>query len=156
MSENMKWMYDDANFLYSNGHPRGCLALLLCLVDALAAKALPSITNNRKRYCMFLENCLRQAGHDHKWIVGPNDEIGHMAEGVYNYFRCFMVHEADSGETPRRVLQLSYSDSPKESERCRSDGVTMFVNADYLIKQIFEIIDIEMKRHNKAKDVTKD
>ncbi len=46
----VRWLYDDAAFLRENGRLRGCLCLLLCLIDGFAKRAHPTISKNRERY----------------------------------------------------------------------------------------------------------
>ena len=84
---NMQWIYDDAIFLKENRRLKGCLCLLLCLIDALAAKHSPGKANNKTRYCRYLKEKLIEVGHDASYRIEEQDRLVHLSEIIYTYFR---------------------------------------------------------------------
>ncbi len=108
-----KWMRDDALFLRENRRLQGCLALLLCLVDAQAARCLPGNSNNRSRYCSYLKKRLADLGHDTSYRIEEKDRLVHLSEIVYEYFRCFLIHEGDPRDNAEYEVQLKYEPNPK-------------------------------------------
>lgn len=110
----LQWMKDDALFLRENGRLQGSLALLLCLVDAQAAECFSNTKNgNRKRYCDYLKKRLVDVGHDESFRIEEKDGVVHLSEIIYEYFRCFLVHEGDSRDNTEYEVQLKYKPNPK-------------------------------------------
>ena len=60
----MSGLYNDAVFLRQNGRLRGCLCLLLCLIDGLVKRKYPKISGNRERYVKYLKLKLKSLGID--------------------------------------------------------------------------------------------
>ena len=96
MSEQivMNGLYNDAVFLRQNGRLRGCLCLLLCLIDGLAKREYPSI-RNRERYVKYLKLKLKSLGIDGSERIEEKDGLLPLADIIYEYFRFNMVHEGD-------------------------------------------------------------
>jgi len=104
----MKWMYDDALFMKENGRYKGCLCLLLCLIDALSSRYSSNTQGNRHRYCSYLEEKLSEIGIDVSYRVEEKDDLIHISEIIYEYFRCYIVHEADDRTNINYEIQLSF------------------------------------------------
>ena len=110
---SLQWMRDDALLLRENGRLQGCLALLLCLVDAQAAQDSQGNNGNRSRYCSYLKNRLIDLGHDENFRIEEKDSLVHLSEIIYEYFRCFLVHEGDPRDNTEYEVQLKYEKNPK-------------------------------------------
>ncbi|MCP4613992.1 MAG: hypothetical protein GY845_35345 [Planctomycetes bacterium] len=110
---SLQWMRDDALFLRKNGRLQGCLALLLCLVDAQAAQYSHSNNGNRSRYCDYLKTRLVDLGHDESYRIEEKDCLFHLSEIIYEYFRCFLVHEGNPRDNTEYEVQLKYEKNPK-------------------------------------------
>lgn len=109
----INWMRDDALLLRENGRLKSCLILLLCLVDAQAKKICNRKNNNCSRYCGYLRNRLAELGHDVSYRIEEKGNIVHLSEIIYEYFRCFLVHEGDTRDNPSYEIQLKYEPNPK-------------------------------------------
>lgn len=76
------------------------------MVDALAAKRQPSKRNNKERYCEYLSACLTHLGCNASYRVEKLDRCVDLAEIIYIYFRCCLVHEGDSRDDEGLEVQL--------------------------------------------------
>ena len=110
---NLQWMRDDALLLKKNGRLQGCLLLLLCLVDAQAKERCSSHIGNRTLYCSYLKTRLSEIGHDTSYRVEEKNRLIHISEIIYEYFRCFLVHEGNTRDDPSYEIQLKYEPNPK-------------------------------------------
>lgn len=143
----MRWLYDDAVFLKQNGRLRGCLCLLLCLVDGLAKREYPDTTRNRERYVKYLKEKLAEQGIDQASRIEEKNDVVHLSEIIYEYFRCNLVHEGDSRDSLSYEVQVEY----EESGRFMFNGTSLMdrVNkkliyrAEWLIHVLFRIADEE-------------
>ncbi len=109
----IRWLYEDAIFLDKNGRKKGAICLLLCLVDALAKKNRPSGEGNRVRYTTYLKDKMNSIGLDSSYRIEEKNELIHVSDIIYEYFRCYFVHEGDSRELNSYEVQLKY-EQPKE------------------------------------------
>lgn len=107
----MDWLRQDALLLREAGRLRGCICLLLCLVDAQAHDTNPGETNNRARFCSYLKQRLREVGIDRATRVEAKDRLFHWSELIYEYFRCNFVHEGDARDGPTCDVQIEYEPS---------------------------------------------
>lgn len=146
---NMQWIYDDAIFLKENGRLKGCLCLLLCLVDALAAKHSPEKTNNKERYCCYLKKKLVEAGLNESYRIEEQGRLVHLSEIIYKYFRCFLVHEADTRDDEMYEVQLEYDESGRFVfdagilvDRSRKQFI---VKAEWLVSILFMAVEAGME-----------
>jgi hypothetical protein len=112
---NLQWMRDDALLLKTNGRLQGCLVLLLCLVDAQAKERCSSHSGNRLRYCSYLKTRLAEIGHDESYRIEEKNKLIHLSEIIYEYFRCFLVHEGNTRDDPSYEIQLKYVPNPKSA-----------------------------------------
>ncbi len=142
----LSWMHEDALFLREHGRRQGCLALLLCLVDALAAKRYPGKGNNKSRYCRYLKECLVDLGHDESFRIEEKKRLVHLSEIIYTYFRCFLVHEGDTLERAEYEVQLKYQPNPRSAfgagiliDRQKEQFV---VQADWLIDLLLSVSEV--------------
>jgi hypothetical protein len=108
----IRWLYEDAIFLDKNGRKKGALCLLLCLVDALAKQNRPLSEGNRFRYTTYLKDKLKSIGLDESYRIEEKNELIHISDIIYEYFRCNFVHEGDSRELDSYEIQIEY-DQPK-------------------------------------------
>lgn len=142
----LQWMQDDALFLRENGRPQGCLALLLCLVDAQAAKCLPGNSGNHSRYCSYLKKRLVDLGHDTSYRIEEKDRLVHLSEIVYEYFRCFLVHEGDPRDNTGYEVQLKYEPNPKSvfgaGILVDLPGEQFVVQAEWLIDLLVAVTEV--------------
>jgi hypothetical protein len=144
----MNGLYSDAVFLSQNGRLRGCLCLLLCLIDGLAKREYPTISGNRERYVKYLKSKLKSLGIDKSVRIEEKDALLHLAEIIYEYFRCNMVHEGDSRDSLSYEVQVEY----EESGRFRFNGkslmdrvnMKLIYKADWLTDILFQIIGGEL------------
>lgn len=147
MSEQivMNGLYSDAVFLRQNGRLRGCLCLLLCLIDGLAKQEYPTISQNRERYVKYLKSKLESLGIDEIVRIEEKDDLLHLADIIYEYFRCNMVHEGDSRDSLDYEVQIEY----EESGRFRFNGkslidrvnMKLIYKAGWLADILFQIIE---------------
>ncbi len=107
----MDWLLDDALLLRRAGRPRGCICLLLCLIDAQARDAVPGESSSRRRFCGYLEGRLRELDLDEAMRVEEKDRLVHISELIYEYFRCNFVHEGDSRDDSSCNVQIEYEPS---------------------------------------------
>ena len=144
----MDGLYCDAIFLKENGRKRGCLCLLLCLIDALAKLRLPE-SGNRDRYVKYLKSKLNGLGIDDSTRIEEKGDLVHLADIVYEYFRCNMVHEGDSRDSLSYEVQLEYEESGRflTNGNCLMDRVNkkIIYKADWLIEILDQIIKSELK-----------
>lgn len=149
MSEQMVMdgLYNDAIFLRQNGRLRGCLCLLLCLIDGLAKREYPTINWNRKRYVKYLKLKLKNLGIEESTRIEEKDELFHLADIIYEYFRCNMVHEGDSRDSLSYEVQIEYEESGRFLFNGKSlmDRVNMklIYKAGWLTDILFKIIEGE-------------
>jgi hypothetical protein len=144
----MEWMYDDAMHLKENGRLKGCLCLLLCLIDGLAAKESPREDNNKRRYCEYLKARLQEIGIDPGCRIEELDKVIHLSEIIYKYFRCNLVHEADSREEPSYEVQLEWQNSGRSAfatsnillDRSNDQNNQVVVRANWLIEVLSQIV----------------
>lgn len=106
----MEWMYSDAIFLKDANRKKGCLCLLLCLVDATSKKKYPDLRVG-ERCTTYLKDKLIPMGLDAKYRIEEKDELLHISDIIYEYFRCNFVHEADSREDWNYEVQIEYGHS---------------------------------------------
>lgn len=146
---SLTWMREDALFLREHGRAQGCLALLLCLVDALAAKCYPGTGDNKVRYCKYLKDRLVDLGHDESYRIEEKDRLVHLSEIVYKYFRCSLVHEGDTRESTEYEVQLKYQPNPRAAfgagilvDRPNEQFV---VQADWLIDLLCAVTDVNLE-----------
>ena len=146
---SLAWMREDALFLHEHGRPQGCLALLLCLVDALAAKRYPGKDNNKSRYCKYLKERLVDLGHDVSYRIEEKKRLVHLSEIIYTYFRCFLVHEGDTLESAEYEVQLKYQPNPRSVfgagilvDRPKEQFV---VQADWLIDLLLSVSEVSLE-----------
>ena len=138
-----QWMRDDALFLRENGRPQGCLALLLCLVDAQARERFPSTAGNRSRYCGYLKKRLAELGHNEMYRIEEKDRLVHLSEIIYEYFRCFLVHEGDTRDDPDYEIQLKYEPDPRSPFGAGilidRQNEQIVIQADWLIDRLWAV-----------------
>ena len=147
---NMQWTYDDAMFLKENGRLKGCLCLLLCLIDALATKHSSGKANNKTRYCRYLEDKLIEIGLDEGYRIEEQDRLVHLSEIIYTYFRCYLVHEADTRDDEMYEVQLKYDESRRSVfdagilvDRRRKQ---IIVKAEWLVGILSEVVEAGLKK----------
>ena len=94
-SHDLHWMLADAIALVQMGRNFGAILILLCTVDALAARAYPDIKEVRKRFQTFLESVMRRPGRPQVWniFVPPRNELLPFEYILYKYLRNPIVHE---------------------------------------------------------------
>ena len=79
--------------------------------------------------------------------IEEKDELIHLADIVYEYFRCFFVHEADDRTSSDYEVQIEY-DNPGRFHfgslilTDRKNG-KFIVKSDNLIKILSEIIETD-------------
>lgn len=142
----MRWLYDDAILLRANGRARGCLCLLLCLVDALAKEAMPEVRGNRNRFVAYLKNRLQSVGLDQEFRVEEKNGLVHLAEIFYEYFRCYLVHEGDPRENLAYEIQVEYEDSGRfwfPNSGVLGDRINkqLVFRADWLTEVLLQVTD---------------
>jgi len=150
----MKWLYDDALLLRKKRRLRGCLCLLLCLIDGLANREYPAIKKNRERYVRYLKEKLAKLGIDRAVRIEEKNEVVHLSEIIYEYFRCNMVHEGDSRDSLNYEIQVEY----ENSGRFRFNGASLMdrVNkkliykAEWLIDVLSRIAEDEFSAEHGA------
>jgi len=144
----LSWMHKDALFLREHGRLQGCLALLLCLVDALATNRYPGKGNNKSKYCKYLKERLVDLGHDSSYRIEEKKRLIHLSEIIYTYFRCFLVHEGNTLERTEYEVQLKYQPNPRSVfgagiliDRQKGQFV---VQADWLIDLLFSVSEVNL------------
>ena len=90
----LHWMLSDAIALNESGRRYGAILLLLCTVDALAARAYPK-KKGRDRFQTFLESKMRRPRRPQVWniYVPPRNELLSFEYILYNYLRNPVIHE---------------------------------------------------------------
>jgi hypothetical protein len=101
------WMYKDAVLLKEKGRLKGCLCLLLCLVDALAKQKYPT-ERVKVRYVRYLKERLADLCIDESYRVEEKDGVVHISEIIYEHFRCYFVHEGDDKTDDSHEIQIEY------------------------------------------------
>lgn len=143
----LDWMREDALFLRDQKRLKGCLALLLCMVDALAAKQRPGRCDNKERYCEYLRARLTLLGSNPSYRVEKLNRCVDLAEIIYVYFRCYLVHEGDSLDDEGLDVQLRYTANPKSVFGADilfdDNSQTIEVQARWLADLLLEIIEDE-------------
>lgn len=147
MSKN--WMRDDALFLRANGRFQSSLTLILCLVDAQSKEYDQNTQGNRSRYCGYLKERLSALGYDRSYRIEAKDKVVHLSEIIYEYFRCFLIHEGDSRNDPNYEIQLKYEPNPKSAfgagiliDRMNKQIV---IQAEWLIEILLDVCENETK-----------
>ena len=135
----MEWMYEDAIFMKENGRLKGCLCLLLCLIDGLAAEAALRGENNKTRYCRYLREKLAEIGLDSTYRIEEENRMIHISEIIYIYFRCNMVHEADARDDDMYEVQLEYEASERYAF---ADGIIMDRPREKIIVKAEWLVDV--------------
>lgn len=103
----VNWLYEDIIFLRKNGRKKSCLLLLLCLVDSLSKKDR-DIGGNRAKYISYLKSRLRSMNMDKSIRVEEKGKLLHLADIIYKYFRCNIVHDGDDREDEIHEVQIEY------------------------------------------------
>lgn len=142
------WLYDDAILLKENGRKKGCICLLLCLVDALSKRENPIERNNRTRYTNYLKTKLKSIGIDTSYRIEEKDECINLSDIIYEYFRCNFVHEGDSREHEEYEVQIEYEQPTKFkfNKGILMDRVNkkIIFKDDWLIDVLLEIVKKEI------------
>ncbi len=146
----IEWLYEDAKLLRENNRKRGCLCLLLCLIDALAKKENPDKLNNRQRYCTYIKKKMKEIDIDTSSRIEEKNDLMHLGDIIYEYFRCNFIHEGDSREKSEYEVQIEYdilgrfnfSNSATLMDRINKKFI---VRSDWLIDVLFEIAKTEIK-----------
>lgn len=142
------WMREDALLLREHKRQQGCLALLLCMVDALAAHWRPGKHDNKKRYCEYLSECLTLLGRNAAYRVEKLDRCVDLAEIIYTYFRCSLVHEGDSRDDEGLEVQLKYTSNQKSifgaGILIDRNSQTIEVQAEWLTKLLLAVSEVNL------------
>ena len=150
----LRWLHEDAIFLQKSGRLRGCLCLLLCLIDGLAKQQYPDIKLNRDRYTRFLREALAAQGIDVEHRVEEKNRVVHLADIVYEYFRCNIVHEGNSRDDRRYEVQVEYEPSGRFyfNSAVLVDRVNnkLVYRAEKLISVLFRVSDSIFHIHNNS------
>ena len=146
---SLAWMREDALFLRDHGRPQGCLLLLLCLIDALAAKRYSSKSNNQSRYCKYLKKRLVDLSHDVSYRIEEKKRLVHLSEIIYTYFRCILVHEGDTLVNTEYEVQLRYQPNPRSvfgaGILVDRQKIQFVVQADWLIDLLLSVTDVSLE-----------
>lgn len=143
-------MFSDARFLNANDRKAGSLCLYLCNIDALAKKKYPDIKSNKERYTKFLCDELKKLNIDVYYRIEEKNKLVHLSEIIYEYFRCYFVHEADDRTHLEYEVQLEI-ESPG---RFRFNGGILvdrihekfILKADWLINLLDSIIESNLAK----------
>jgi len=136
---DIRWLYHDAMKCYEYGMKPAGLLLLLCAVDALAAKEYP-MAGVRSRFVRFVQEqigeytnlvCLPVRTKNGKYTGREKDEhFENIGTILYKYFRNPMVHEGkdmDARVASRVPIAFFWEDEHIEQGKC------MCINGGYLI-----------------------
>ncbi|MDP8258932.1 MAG: hypothetical protein P9L90_05880 [Candidatus Aadella gelida] len=110
----------------------------------LLKKNNPEEPDNRVRYTSYLRNKLQKLGIDKSYRIEEKSKLIHLSEIVYEYFRCFFVHEGDSRDHDIYEVQIDYTGvSFKFGGGVLMDRVNekIKVRADWLIDILFKIAE---------------
>ena len=137
---------NDVIYLNKSGRPKSSLLLLLCLIDAIAKKYYPQLGVGA-RYRKYLKAQLDKIGLTAMHRIEEKDDLIHLSDIVYEYFRCFFVHEADDRTNSDYEVQIEYDDPGRFSfdslilmDRANHKFI---VKSDKLISVLSEIIEID-------------
>jgi hypothetical protein len=143
-----EWLLEDTAFLIENQRFKSALCLLLIKIDELAKKSDPNCKNNRSRYVTYLEDKLETLGHHVKYRVEEKDDLMSLAEIIYEYIRCFFIHEGDDRSNKSYEIQLQYEDNERFK---RNPGFSMnciekriFMRFDWLLNLLIEVVKTEI------------
>lgn len=144
----IRWLYEDAIFLNKNGRKKGALLLLLCLVDALARKNRPLSESNKLRYTTYLKDKMKSIDLDMSYRIEEKNNLIHISDIIYEYFRNNFVHEGDSRELDSYEIQIEY-DQPKGFKFRRGILInrvneTIIFKSDWLIETLLTIVKDEI------------
>jgi hypothetical protein len=91
----LHWMLSDAMALRDSGRTSGAILLLLCAVDALAARAYPNSKEVGRRFKPFLKSKIRRSGLPQVWniYVPSRKELLPFEDILYKYLRNPILHE---------------------------------------------------------------
>lgn len=146
----LNWMREDALLLHEQKRQQGCLALLLCMVDALAARRRPGRCNNKKRYYEYLSACLTHLGYNASYRVEELNRCVDLAEIIYTYFRCSLVHEGDPRKDDGLEVRLKYNQNPKSvfgaGILIDRNSRTIEIQAAWLTKLLFAITEVDLAK----------
>ncbi len=106
----IKEILNDAIHLNESGRTKSSLLLLLCLIDAIAKKYYPQLGVGA-RYRKYLKEQFDKIGLTATHRIEEKDDLIHLSDIVYEYFRCFFVHEADDRTNSDYEVQIEY-DNP--------------------------------------------
>jgi len=125
-------LYNDSIFLRSQNKLKSSVLIQFCLIDAYAQKYYPDIKDHKIRYCKYLKRRLAEHQLDTRYRIEERDQLVHLSEIIYKYFRCFFVHEADDRSDSRYEVQMEYD----EPGRFRFGGLVLQdrVNNKFVIK----------------------
>jgi hypothetical protein len=141
----MNGLYKDAIFLKDKGRLRGCLCILLCIIDGLAKSKYPTIRRNRERYITFLKSELKIIGIDESVRIEEKDDLLHLSEIIYEYLRCNIIHEGDTRESLNYEVQLEFEESGrfKFGGKSLMDRVNkkLIYDAQWFVEVLFQITD---------------
>ena len=143
----MRWLFDDAQFLKDNGRQKGCILLLLCLVDAFAKRQFPDEGDNRKRYCDYLDLKFPKMGLGARYRIEEKDKLVSLSNIIYEYFRCYFVHEGDSRDKKEYEVQIEYGGPSRfrlsDSILIDRSSNQFLVKGDWLINILIEVARTE-------------
>ncbi|HEC40147.1 MAG TPA: hypothetical protein ENI29_18055 [bacterium] len=71
-----------------------------------------SSEGNRLRYTTYLKDKMKSIGLDESYRIEEKNKLIHISDIIYEYFRCYFVHEGDSRELDSYEIQIEY-DQPK-------------------------------------------
>jgi len=91
----LSWMLNDAIALFHGGRKYSSLLLLLCAVDALATRELPTIAKVGDRFRAFLKSRLPKHTRIENFNihVPQHGDLMRLEEILYKFLRNPMVHE---------------------------------------------------------------
>ena len=92
--DDASWMLNDAIHLLQSKRPYGAILLLLCAVDAIAARRFPGM-GVRERFEEYLKTQMRRPERPqiHNIFVPPRNELLTFEYILYKYLRNPVVHE---------------------------------------------------------------
>lgn len=145
---DIKWMLEDSVYLKNDGRKAGSLCLLLCLIDSLAKQNYPNENSNKRRYKTYLKEKLKAFNIDISYRIEERNQLIHISEIIYAYFRCYLVHEGDDRTHDDYEVQLEFETSGKFKFNAGVliDRITekFIIRVDWLIEMLEQIAHSEL------------
>lgn len=117
------------------------------MIDSFSKKHNPNEKNNRKRYTEYLKTRLSELDIDESLRVEEKDDLIHLSEIIYEYFRCYIVHESNDRTDNKFEIQLEFEPSGRfySNSKILQDTVNLktVIKADWLIEVLEEIYKLE-------------